>query len=167
MLPGKEGRQAGRRLGVHRLLMNPLEEGLLSSLFIQPQFTEAAACRSKCLTCSLPACWACDPLSSKSFPAGGYQGQCWDGPALARILSISILDCLRRHSSLAMIRSTPKGCALPSQVTSQWRVWMESDHCRQGKWSSLWWCCSCGLVSKQLLDRGPMIEGMGLSEGGR
>lgn len=43
---------------------------------------------------------------------------------------------------------------------------MESDHCRQGKWSSLWWCCSCGLVSKEL-DRGPVIEGMGLNEGGR
>lgn len=34
---------------------------------------------------------------------------------------------------------------------------MESDLCRRGKWSSLWWCCSCGLVSKQL-DRGPWIE---------
>lgn len=27
---------------------------------------------------------------------------------------------------------------------------MESDPCRRAKWSSLWWYCSCGLVSKQL-----------------
>lgn len=39
---------------------------------------------------------------------------------------------------------------------------MESDRCRQGKWSSLWWCCSCGLVSKQL-DRGAKDWGLGSS----
>lgn len=43
---------------------------------------------------------------------------------------------------------------------------MESDPYRRGKWSSLWWCCSCGLVSEQL-DRGPRTGEWGsVQEGG-
>lgn len=102
----RKGRKAGWQAIGRTQAVNESFGGRAFKLpFTQPQFTAAAACVSKCLTCSLPACWACDHVSINSFPERGYQGQCWDGPALALIPSISILDCLHRHTSLATLHT--------------------------------------------------------------
>lgn len=85
--------------------MNPLGGRAAKLPFTQPQFTAAAARASKCLTCSLPAFLACDHLSINTFPEGGSQGQCCDGPPLSLIPRISVLHRLPRHTSLATLHT--------------------------------------------------------------